>query len=160
VVRRTTATLPTRRDGSVPDARATEQEAREAWAAVGREHPAGSPPERIARTRHEGALAALRRAETGLPPTIELPITVVAVGGHAWVHLPVELFASLGARLRDASPFEATRVVGYTDGYLGYVPDAAAYADGVYEAGVSLVDAEGGRQLCAAAQAVLEEAAA
>jgi hypothetical protein len=153
-------TLPTRRDGSLPDAQAAERDARAAWEAVCREHPAGSPEERIARTRHEGALATLRRAETGLPPSVELPLAVVAVGSSAWVHLPVELFAGLGLRLRDGSPFAATRVVGYTDGYFGYVPDAAAYVDGVYEAGVSLFDAEGGELLCAAALTLLEEAAA
>jgi hypothetical protein len=160
VVARSTALLHTRRAGSAADARAAERAARVAWESVCREFPAGSPEERIARTRHEGTMAALRMAETGLPPTVELPLSVVAVGGSAWVHLPVELFAGLGARLRDASPFDATRVVGYTDGYLGYVPDAAAYADGVYEAGVSLFDADGGGLLCAAALALLEEAAA
>lgn len=159
-VTRTTATLPTRRGGSVAEADAAEQDARAAWEAVRRTHPAGSPEERIARTRHEGTVAAVRMAGTGLPPSVELPLSVVAVGGSAWVHLPVELFAGLGARLRDGSPFAATRVVGYTDGYLGYVPDAAAYADGVYEAAVSLFDADGGELLCAAALALLEEAAA
>ncbi|MCU1615758.1 MAG: hypothetical protein JWO98_3298 [Frankiales bacterium] len=159
VVARTTAVLPTRGGGSPADARAAEAGARAEWVAVRREHTDGGPEERLARTRHEGALAALRMAETGLPPSVELPLSVVAVGRHAWVHVPVELFASFGLRLRKGSPFPATRVVGYTDGYLGYVPDAAAYRDGVYESGVSLFGPDGGEQLCAAVFELLEQVA-
>jgi hypothetical protein len=158
--RRATVVLPTRAGRSPEEARATEREARQAWESTRRQFPAGSPEERLARTRHEGALAARRMAETGLPPSVELPLTVVAVGGHAWVHLPVELFASFGLRIQEAAPFAATGVVGYTDGYFGYVPDAAAYRDGVYESGVTLFDEDGGQRLCAAAIALLEETAA
>jgi hypothetical protein len=159
VVARTTVALPTRRSGSTDEARAAEADARAAWQAVRRSHADGTPQERIARTRHEGTVAALRITETGLPPSVELPMTVVAVARHAFVHLPVELFATFGARIREHSPFAATRVVGYADGYLGYVPDADAYRDGVYESGVSLFDADGGEQLCAAALAQVDEAA-
>jgi hypothetical protein len=98
-------------------------------------------------------------AEAGLPATFELPLTVVALGGRAWVHLPVELFASFALRIRAASPFAATRVIGYTDGYLGYVADAEAHRDGVYEAGVSLFDPDASERLCDAAIALLRRTA-
>lgn len=159
-VRRTTVTLPTRSSAPLPVAEEREAAARAAWEEVRRAHPEGSPTERLARTRHEGALATLRMAELSLPPEMELPLTVIAIGDRAWVHLPVQLFASYALRIRAASPFAATRVVGYTDGYVGYVPDANAYEAGSYEAGVSLFDPPACEQLCQAAIEILLETAA
>lgn len=159
-VRRSTVTLPTRSSGPLPLAEEREAATRAEWEAVRRRGAEGSPQERIARTRHEGAMASLRMAQLGLPPSMQLPMTVVAVGGHAWVHLPVELFASYGLRIRSASPFATTRVVGYTDGYFGYIPDADAREAGAYEAGVGLFDADACEQLCRAAIELLQETAA
>jgi hypothetical protein len=159
VVGRSTVTLPTKTGAPLPVAIAREEQAREDWEAVRRTDAEGSPGERIARTRHEGAMAARRMAEAGLPPALELPLTVVAIGGRAWLHLPVELFASLALRIRAGSPFAGTRVVGYTGGYFGYVADADAHRDGAYEAGVSLFDAEASEQLCEAAVTLLRDTA-
>jgi hypothetical protein len=158
-VGRATVTLPTKRTLARDAALEREEQARSAWEEVRRTHADGSPAERLARTRYEGALVDRRMAEAELPPALTLPLTVVALGGRAWLHLPVELFASLALRIRAASPFPATRVVGYTDGYVGYVADADAHRDGVYEAGVSLFDIDGSEQLCEAAIALLQETA-
>jgi hypothetical protein len=158
-VGRTTVTLPTKRTLAPEAALEREEQARSAWEEVRRTHPDGSPAERLARTRYEGALVDRRLIEAELPPTLTLSLTVVALGGRAWVHLPVELFASFALRIRAASPFPATRVVGYTDGYLGYIADADAHRDGVYEAGVSLFDIDASEQLCEAAIALLRETA-
>ena len=49
------------------------------------------------------------------------------IGDLAWLHVPVELYTSFAQRIRDLSPFPVTRVVGYTDGYFGYVADEAAH---------------------------------
>jgi hypothetical protein len=98
-------------------------------------------------------------AGAGLPATVRLPLTVVAIGDLAWLHVPAELFASFGLSIRARSPFAATRVVGYTDDYVGYLADADAHRDGVYEAGVSMFDAAAGDRLCDAAEALLDEAA-
>ena len=154
VVRRATVTLPTRPLPSVAEARRLAAEAEAAWRAVATAEGAG-PRERIARTRHEGAELLARVAEVGLPPTLELPIAVVALGNDAWLHLPVELFASLGLAVRAGSSFARTRVVGYTDGYFGYVADRAAHEAGVYEASASLFDAAAGRRLAEASIGLL-----
>ena len=146
MVRRATVTVPTRTLPSVAEARRLAAEAESAWRAVATAEGAG-PRERIARTRHEGAELLARVAEVGLPPAVELPITVVALGNDAWLHLPVELFASLGLAVRAGSPFARTRVVGYANGYFGYVADQAAHEAGVYEASASLFDAGAGRHL-------------
>src|SRR5882757_901044 len=111
---------------------------------------------RLAESRREGAqlLAALRAAD--LPDTLELPISVVTLGEVAWVHLPVEPFASYGAAIAAGSPYADTRVIGYADGYFGYLADAAAHAAGTYEAQASMFDAAAGRLVVDAALALLD----
>jgi hypothetical protein len=81
----------------------------------------------------------------------------VCIGDTAWVHLPVELFTSFGLAIRGSSPVPWTRVIGYTDGYLGYVADEAAHRDGVYEASASQFDPAGGLAIADAARALLRE---
>jgi hypothetical protein len=154
VVRRDTFTLPARPLPTPAEARRLATEAEAAWRSVVAAEGPG-PRERIARTRHEGAELLASVADGGLPPALELPVTVVALGEDAWLHLPVELFASFGLAIRAASPFARTRVVGYTDGYLGYVADRAAHEAGVYEASASLFDAAAGRHLAQASVGLL-----
>ncbi|MGW4525710.1 hypothetical protein [Amycolatopsis sp. NPDC004378] len=109
------------------------------------QHGEDHPSVRIAQTRYEGCamLAAMAAAER---PTgcAEVPVSVVSLGGIAWLHTPFELFASLGLRIRRGSPFRHTRVIGYTDGYLGYLPDAEGHRDGVYESYVTLFGPDAG----------------
>jgi hypothetical protein len=92
------------------------------------------PAVRLAQTRHDGARVQRDLAAALLPPELDLPLTVVALGDVAWVHVPVELFASVGQRIAAASPFAVTRVVGYSNGYAGYLADPPAHAAGSYEA--------------------------
>lgn len=117
-----------------------------------------SPQERLRRTRLEGAFALRSLGSAELPEQLDLPLTVVTLGDIAWVHLPVELFASFGLRIKDASPFPVTRVIGYTDGYAGYVSDAGGYQEGCYEALMSLLDEGAGDMLVRESVALLEEA--
>ena len=134
-------------------------EAERAW----KEAQAAQVPaaqERIARTRYEGALTLLSLADAGLPSTVEASVRVVSIGRAAWVHLPVELFASLGLAIRRASPVPWTRVIGYADDYIGYVADADAHRDGVYEALASRFDARAGEILVHESLALLREVAA
>lgn len=157
-VLRRTVSLPTRRLPDRTQLRRSVSEAELAWkTALSAGVPA--PDERIARTRYEGALMLSNLVDAGLPPTVAAPVTVVAIGGGATVHLPVELFASFGLAIRDGSPFPWTRVIGYTDDYLGYVADEAAHRDGVYEALASRFDPAAGEALVGAALALLAEAA-
>jgi hypothetical protein len=152
-----TIPLPTRR---LPDRDALRERValtERAWHAA-RSSGAPAAEERIARTRHEGALMLLSLADAGLPPTVDARVRVVAIGEGAWVHLPVELFASLGLAIRAASPFRWTRLIGYSDAYLGYVADEAAHRDGVYEALASRFDADAGAALTDTALALLREA--
>jgi hypothetical protein len=157
-VRRATVKVPTRELPSPGEAQNRAEELERSWKTA-RGAGVAAPQERIARTRYEGALMLVALAEAGMPPTLELPIAAVALGNAAWIHLPVELFASFGLAIRERSPFPRTRVIGYTNGYFGYVADEAAHRDGVYEASASRFDARGGQVLVDAAVKLLRSLA-
>lgn len=148
VVLRTECVVPTRTLPSLDEARQTLAAAENALD--------GGP---IARTRHEGALLLVALCEAGLPASLTLPVSVVAFGDDvAWAHLPVEPFTCFGALIRQASPFRDTRVVGYTDGYFGYLADQQAHDENRYEALASPFDASAGELVVAEAVALLRKA--
>ncbi len=153
---RSTATVPVRRLPSRAESARTLAAARSAVAAVPDPH---SPSARTAHTRLEGAQTVERLRAAALPAELALPLSVVTLGpDHAWIHLPMELFASLCLRLRSASPRPHTRVIGYTDGYFGYVPDREGVESGCYEALTSYVTTEGAEALLTAAESALRAA--
>lgn len=122
--------------------------------------PADDPPVpaltgRLLESRREGARLLGRLRAADLPASFDLPISVVEVGPIAWVHLPVEPFGSYAAAIVAASRHPVTRVIGYTDGYFGYLADAAAHAVGTYEAQASMFDPAAGDLLVAAAVELL-----
>jgi len=98
------------------------------------------PSARIAQTRLDGARGQALMAAAELPTELALPVSVVTLGDVCWVNLPVELFALHGAALQEKSSHPITRVIGYTDGYFGYVVDPAAAEAGVYEALITYFD--------------------
>ncbi|MAF12282.1 hypothetical protein CMK11_17690 [Candidatus Poribacteria bacterium] len=67
------------------------------------------------------------------PRTLPFEVQAVRIGDAALVTMPGEVFADIGARIEAASPFRQTTALGYTNGCHGYVPTAAAYAEGGYE---------------------------
>ena len=141
-LRASTATVTLARR-ALPDPEVADLAVVDAAAALAR--TTGSPLDpavRLAQTRHDGARVQRDLAAAHLPPTLGLPLMAVALGDVAWVHVPVELFASIGQRIAAASPFTVTRVVGYSNGYAGYLADAPAHAAGSYEALSSLFAAE------------------
>lgn len=62
---------------------------------------------------------------------LDAEVLAMRVGPIAWVGLPGEPFVETGFALKDAG---ATFVVGYANGYLGYLPIRRAYGEGGYEA--------------------------
>jgi hypothetical protein len=160
IVLRGTCTVPTRKLPSAAQLRATLAAAEKAWAKVDPGDGPDTPEIRIARTRREGAQALAALRDAGLPPSFDLPISVVAVGEVAWAHLPVEPFTRFGADIRAGSPFGETRTVGYTDGYFGYLADEPAYTAGRYEALSSVFGPEAGPLVVREAVALLHKARA
>lgn len=65
--------------------------------------------------------------------SVTIQLVAVAVGSIAIVGLPGEPFMELGQAIKHRSPFERTLVCGYFNGYEGYMPTRAAYAEGGYE---------------------------
>ena len=55
-------------------------------------------------------------------------IQVVSFGEHAIVATPFEPFTEIARRIAGRSPFADTRVLGYTNGYAGYLPPPEDYA--------------------------------
>ncbi|MFD7153424.1 hypothetical protein ACFV9C_02430 [Kribbella sp. NPDC059898] len=133
-IRRTTLTLPVR---TIPPA--AEAEKVVSAAAI---HLSGTddPSGRISQTRLDGARGQALMAAAALPPAFDLPISAVTMGDVCWINLPVELFAAHGACLQSDSTHPITRVVGYTDGYYGYVVDPSAAEAGTYEALITFFD--------------------
>jgi neutral ceramidase len=65
--------------------------------------------------------------------TVKIPVRFVSLGDTVLWGAPVELFCEIAMRVRDESPFRNTFFFGYTNGWLGYLPTAAAFAEGGYE---------------------------
>ncbi|WP_162339703.1 neutral/alkaline non-lysosomal ceramidase N-terminal domain-containing protein [Cyclobacterium salsum] len=67
-------------------------------------------------------------------PQILLPIRFLKINQSlALWSAPLELFCELSNEVRQDSPFPYTFYYGYSNGWLGYLPTAAAYAHGGYE---------------------------
>ena len=68
----------------------------------------------------------------GLIEQREVPVPAelqaVALGDQALIANPFEPFTDVGAMIAGRSPFAGTRVLGYTNGYAGYLPPPADYA--------------------------------
>ncbi|HEY4021840.1 MAG TPA: hypothetical protein VGM75_24360 [Pseudonocardiaceae bacterium] len=156
-VHRATVAVPTRTLPTEAEAAAQLASAEQAWQAE-RERGGDSPRARIARTRYEGAMLQSGQVASGLPGHLDLPISVVAFGDLAWVHLPVEPFTCYASTIRNASPFAHTRIIGYTDGYFGYLADSAAHDEAVYEATSSPFDPNGASVLVNAVHELLRKA--
>ncbi|MFC0626988.1 hypothetical protein [Kribbella deserti] len=98
------------------------------------------PAARATQTRLDGARGQVAMVAADLPAKLELPVSVVTLGPVAWVHLPLEPFAAHALQLQAASPYPVTRLIGYTDGYFGYLVDAEAERNGFYEALITYFD--------------------
>lgn len=115
------------------------------------------PRVRIAQARLDGAVVQRGLVAAAPDGSVILPVSVLALGDVAWAHVPVELFASVGARVRAGSPFPVTRVVGYADAYRGYLVDRPAVERGSYEALSTFFPPAAGDALAAALHDLLEE---
>lgn len=114
--------------------------------------------QRIAQTALEGARLALSRIDLqgGLDLTAE--VQVARIGREiAIVGVSAELFSALGREIRERSPFATTLVVGYANGYSGYMPDRAAFARGGYESSSAFTAPGSGERLVETALALLSE---
>jgi len=76
----------------------------------------------------------LRDYSTGAtPPIVRLPVRYLRLNDTLIWAAPIELFCEIALALREASPFAHTFYFGYTNGWFGYLPTAAGFAEGGYE---------------------------
>lgn len=82
---------------------------------------------------HANAISSRSR----LGATQEFELNAFAIGDHfAVVTAPFELYDTLGKLIEEGSPFEHTLIMGYTGNHQGYMPDAATFETGSYEADI------------------------
>ncbi|MGI5877593.1 MAG: hypothetical protein ACOX7W_03175 [Christensenellales bacterium] len=62
-----------------------------------------------------------------------VPMTAMLLGDVAAVTLPGEIFCQIGLNIKKASPIPNTFLMGLSQGYCGYIPDAKAFLEGGYE---------------------------
>lgn len=75
---------------------------------------------------------------------IRLPVRYWRIGKNAVVWAaPVELFCEIALDVRARSKFAHTWFFGYANGWMGYLPTKAAYAEGGYEPSVAPFSEEG-----------------
>ncbi len=65
--------------------------------------------------------------------TVEVPTTVVKIDDLEWVTFPGELFHNIGQVIKSGTHARYPFLVGYCNGYLGYLPTQQAYSEGGYE---------------------------
>lgn len=105
-----------------------------------------------ARTFQQGLEMATEMLAHATADEFEIRVETVTVGGVALVAVPAEPFLCLGERIRAESPRPAaTLVLGYTNGYLGYLPCREAFAEPDYEVLASPVRRGSGEQVVDAA---------
>jgi hypothetical protein len=71
---------------------------------------------------------------------VHAPTTAVRMGDLMWVTFPGEMFHAIGQRVKAACPATHAHLFGYANGYIGYMPEQKAFAEGGYEPSVSHLD--------------------
>jgi len=71
-------------------------------------------------------------------PMVRLPVRFLRINDTLLWAAPVEMFCEIAMAVRNQSPFAHTFYFGYTNGWLGYLPTAEAFAEGGYEPATSV----------------------
>jgi hypothetical protein len=67
--------------------------------------------------------------------------TCIVIDDTAFLSFPGELYTEIGMKIKAASPFSRTYIIGLANGYVGYVPTRKAIGEGGYAEDVRRVDA-------------------
>jgi len=100
-----------------------------------------------------------------LPPKVskeegrQIRLQGIRLGDAMIVALSAEVFVEYALFGREASPAEATLILGYSNGNIGYLPTAAAYPEGGYEIRTTRVGPGAERIVHKAMQAVFKDLA-
>ncbi len=75
---------------------------------------------------------------------VEIEQNCIAIDDCAFISFPGEIFTEIGMKIKAASPFRHTAIIGLANGYAGYVPTREAIAQGGYEPDVRRMDDSAG----------------
>ena len=78
-------------------------------------------------------LSAYAAKSAGGTDLVRVPVRFLRLNDTLLWAAPVEMFCEIAIRVRNESPFRHTFFVGYTNGWLGYLPTAQAFTEGGYE---------------------------
>jgi len=78
-------------------------------------------------------LPAYAAKSSGGGDLVRIPVRFLGINDTVLWASPIELFCEIAIRVRNESPFRHTFFLGYTNGWLGYLPTAAAFGEGGYE---------------------------
>ena len=82
-------------------------------------------------------LAAYSSNSPAGAPLVRLPLRFLKINDTAIWGAPIELFCEIAMTVRNHSPFPKTFFFGYSNGWLGYLPTKAGFAEGGYEPATS-----------------------
>jgi hypothetical protein len=117
----------------------------------------GDPANRTGYVRRQGMRMADALREAGRTGPYRLRLEQVRLGAVRLVAIPAEPYLSTAGTIAAAGP--PTLVLGYTNGYLGYLPDRAAYRDPDYEVLASPVRPGSAEAVAAAVRALDDQEA-
>jgi len=78
--------------------------------------------------------AVTHQAKNPTPKSLNVELQAIRIGQSVLLTFPGELFVEIGLQIKKQSPFEQTYILGYTNGYIGYLPTVHAFREGGYEA--------------------------
>ena len=115
----------------------------------------------VATPRKEGLewtedLPAYAQTSPSGTPLVRLPIRFLKMNNTVIWTAPVELFCEISMSIRKQSPFANTFYFGYTNGWLGYLPTKAAFAEAGYEPATSVFSDQVERDLTEAIVSYLQ----
>jgi neutral ceramidase len=114
--------------------------------------------DRQARTQEtvlQGLRASQMRALSRVEGETNVVVSAALLGEFALAAIPGELYNELGALIKQASKLPVL-LLGYTNGYVGYIPTRAAYAELDYEVLMSPFAPGSGERLASALVALLK----
>ncbi len=82
-------------------------------------------------------LPAYQRVNATGTPLVRLPIRFWKINQAVLWAAPLEVFCEIAIQVRNRSPFPYTFFFGYANGWLGYLPTQAGFAEGGYEPNTS-----------------------
>lgn len=75
----------------------------------------------------------IKRSGSAREKEIEIEVQAVRIGKSVYIAIPLELFVSIGLRIKFAPVPGNIFIVGYANGSSGYMPSREAYTEGGYE---------------------------